>query len=125
MPQPTIAILGASSDRSKYGNKAVRAYLKQGFQVFPVNPKGGEVEGLPAYKSIDDVPVGRLERVSVYLPPAVGIGLLPAIAAKGCDELWLNPGSESAELVEKAIDLGLNPIMACSIVDIGEHPSQW
>ncbi len=124
MSQPTIAIVGASADRSKYGNKAVRAYLKQGYQVYPVNPRGGQVEGLPVYTSIAEVPAERLERVSMYVPPSVGLGLLTAIAAKGCDELWLNPGSESAELVEKAVDLGLNPIIACSIVDIGMHPDR-
>lgn len=124
MSQPTIAIVGASADRSKYGNKAVRAYAKQGYRVFPINPREGEVEGLTAYPSISDLPVERLERVSLYVPPSIGLGLLPHIAAKGCDELWLNPGSESAEVVNKALELGLNPIIACSIIDVGEHPDR-
>ena len=42
MSQPTVAIIGASTDRSKFGNKSVRAHLQQGYEVFPVNPKGGE-----------------------------------------------------------------------------------
>ena len=44
------------------------------------------------------------------------------IAARGCDELWLNPGSESDELVEAALARGLNPVVACSIVDVGANP---
>ena len=106
MPKPTskltVAILGASADRSKYGNISVRAHLKQGYEVYPVNPKGGEIEGLTVYKSLAEIPPGRLTRISVYLPPAVGLKVLPEIVARGCDELWLNPGSESDELAEAA-----------------------
>lgn len=122
---PTVAILGASTDRSKFGNKSVRAHLQQGFEVFPINPKGGEIEGRKVYARLADVPVERLDRMSVYLPPQLGIKLLDEIAAKGCDELWLNPGSESDEIIERANDLGLNVIQACSIVALGVSPSQF
>ena len=120
---PTVAILGASADRSKYGNKAVRAFLARGFTVYPVNPKGGEIEGLPAYKSLSEIPPEvKLDRVSVYLPPAIGLKTLPEIVARGTSELWLNPGSESEELVEAAEKQGLNVIQACSIVAVGMSP---
>lgn len=125
MTKPTVAILGASSDRSKFGNKSVRAHQQQGFDVYPVNPKGGEIEGLTAYPSLADVPVEHLTRISVYLPPRIGLAVLEEVAAKGCDELWLNPGSDSDEVVQRARDLGLEPIVACSIVDVGVSPSQF
>ncbi|MBI5773607.1 MAG: CoA-binding protein [Verrucomicrobia bacterium] len=117
----TIAIIGASNDRVKFGNKAVRAFQQQGFQVFPVNPKETEIEGLPAFKSIGDVPV-RPQRVSVYLPPPVLLKVLPDIARRGCDELWLNPGTESDEVLAEAARLGLNVVQACSIVAVGVSP---
>jgi predicted CoA-binding protein len=60
--------------------------------------------------------------VSVYLPPATLLKLLPEIAAKGCDELWLNPGTESPEVLEEATRRGLNVIQACSVVGIGMSP---
>ncbi|MFT5527211.1 MAG: putative CoA-binding protein [Pirellulaceae bacterium] len=115
---PTVAIIGASSDRSKYGNQSVRAHLQQGYEVYPVNPKGGTIEGLTVYESIGDVPGENLDRISVYLPPAVGMKVIEDIAAKGCDELWLNPGSESDELIQRAEELGLNVIQACSIINV-------
>lgn len=124
MNKRTIVILGASSDRAKFGNKAVRAYLRQGYEVYPVNPKGGEIEGQTVYKSLDEVPVDRPDRISVYLPPPVVLSILSEIEKKGCDELWLNPGSESEENVAKARQLGLDPILDCSIVDIGVSPSE-
>ena len=120
---PSVAILGASADRSKFGNKAVRAFLAKGYDVYPVNPKGGEVEGLPVYKSLAEIPADvKLDRISVYLPPAVGLKALPHIAARGCGELWLNPGTESDELVAAAEKQGLNVVQACSIVGIGVSP---
>src|SRR5438046_1187696 len=118
----TVAIIGASNNRTKFGNKAVRAFQQQGYTVFPVNPKETEVEGLSAYPDIAAVPV-RPEMVSVYVPPQVLLKILPAIAAKGCDELWLNPGAESAEVLAEAERLGLNVIQACSIVGVGVSPA--
>jgi len=78
--RPTVAILGASDDRSKYGNKAVRAYRDQGWEVFPIHPTLTEVEGMPAYPDLDAVPVERLDRVSFYVPPRIGLKLIDAVA---------------------------------------------
>ena len=119
----TIAIIGASADRAKFGNKAVRAFLRQGYTVYPVNPKEAEIEGLPAFKSIAEVPV-RPNLVSVYLPPPVLLKVLPAIAARRCDELWLNPGTESDEVLALAEQFKLNVIQACSIVGVGLSPEE-
>ncbi|MBI1839232.1 MAG: CoA-binding protein [Verrucomicrobia bacterium] len=114
----TVAVIGASNDRAKFGNQAVRAYQSRGFRVFPVHPKESTIEGLPVFPNIQSVPV-RPERVSVYLQPAVLLALLPDIAARGCDELWLNPGSESDAVLSEAERLGLNVIQACSIAALG------
>jgi predicted CoA-binding protein len=119
---PSVAVIGASNVPQKYGNKAVRAYRRQGWTVYPDNPTEKTVEGLPVYPTITDVP-GPIDRVSMYVPPSVGIMLLEAIKTKApAAELFLNPGSESDALIERATALGLDPIQACSIVDIGERP---
>ncbi len=125
MNQPTVAIVGASSDRSKYGNKSVRAHLQLGYRVFPINPRGGEIEGLPVYRSLSEVPVKPLDRISFYVPPEIGVDILDEVAEVGCRELWLNPGSESEAVIEKAHFLGLEPITACSIIDLGVSPASF
>ncbi|MBI5629987.1 MAG: CoA-binding protein [Elusimicrobia bacterium] len=117
----TVAVVGASKDRGKYGCKAVRAYLQKGYEVFPVNPRETDIEGLKVYRSVLDIPT-ELDRVTVYLPPVAGLKVIEEIARKGTKELYLNPGSESQELIDKARSLGLNPILACSIVEIGVSP---
>jgi predicted CoA-binding protein len=119
----TVAILGASANRNKYGNKAVRAFQQQGYAVYPINPSEPQIEGVPAFRSIAEVPV-PLDMVSVYLPPERLRPLLPEIARKGCHELWLNPGTESPGVLADAERLGLNAIQACSIVGIGLNPHQ-
>lgn len=122
MSNPTAAIIGASKDRSKFGNKAVRAHLRAGYEVYPVTPKGGEVEGLTAYATLTDVPLSSVDRVSVYLPPEATLGVLEEIAVKRPREVWFNPGTSNAEVLEKARALGLNAIEGCSIVDLGISP---
>lgn len=120
----TVAVLGASADRSKFGNKSVRAHARQGWTVFPIHPREAQIEGLKAYPRLRDVPA-KIDRVSLYLPPAVGLGVLEEIAQAAPREFFVNPGAESDELVRKAEALGLDPLLACSIVDLGESPASF
>src|SRR5437868_13998945 len=103
----TVAIIGASNDPRKFGNKAVRAFVQQGYTVYPVNPNEPEVEGLKTFASIKDVPI-RPDKISVYIPPQRLVKILPDIAARGCDALFLNPGTESPEVLADCERLGLN-----------------
>jgi predicted CoA-binding protein len=123
MPR-TIAVIGASADRRKFGNKAVRAFHAHGETVVPVNPHESVVEGLTAYPSVLAVP-GRIDMATMYVPPEVGERLLDELAQKGVGEVWLNPGSESDALIARARALGLNVIEACSIVGIGDSPARY
>ena len=116
-----VAVIGASNDRSKFGNRAVRAYQQQGYTVVPINPREPEIEGLRAYRSILDVP-GTIDMASFYVPPEIGEQVINEVAQKGITEVWLNPGSESDALVDRARALQIQPIIACSIVAIGKNP---
>lgn len=113
----SVAILGASTNPEKYGNKAVRAFAEKGFTVFPVNPRANVIEGWDCQPDIASLPE-RPDVVSLYLPPALLLEQLPAIRDKGCDELWLNPGTDTPEIVEKAEQLGLNAVIGCSLVGL-------
>lgn len=117
----TVAVIGASNHREKWGNKAVRAFLQQGYTVYPVNPNEPEIEGLKAFATIKDIPV-RLNKITVYIPPQRLVKILPDIAARGCDELFLNPGAESEEVLAECERLGLSAIQACSIIAVGVSP---
>jgi uncharacterized protein len=116
-----VAVIGASSNRSKFGNRAVRAYHQRGYTVIPINPHESEVEGLKAYASVLDVP-GTIDMASFYLPPEIGLQVIDDVARKGIPEVWLNPGAESDALIARARALHIQPIVACSVVAIGENP---
>src|SRR5687768_7761661 len=117
----TVAVVGASSDRHKFGNKALRAFQAQGHTVIPINPNEREVEGIPTYASVLDVP-GKIDMATVYVQPEVGQRLLAEFEQKGIPEIWINPGAESSELLDEARRRKLNTIAACSIVAIGRNP---
>ncbi|MEM7229073.1 MAG: CoA-binding protein [Planctomycetota bacterium] len=117
-----VMVIGASTHAEKYGHRAVRAYLAQGHDVFPVHPTADEILGLPAFATIAAVP-GPIDRATLYVPADIGLTLVDDLAARGdVDEVWLNPGSESPELVAALTERGLAPIQACSIIDIGAMP---
>lgn len=120
----TIAIIGASNSHQKFGNKAVRAYLKRGWKVFPVNLTEDKIEGLVVYRNIKDIKE-EIERISIYLPPDKTMSVLDDISIKKSKEIFFNPGSENKEILDKADKLGLNTVAACSIVDIGEQPINY
>lgn len=120
----TVAIVGASSNRAKFGNKALRAFEKQGYTVIPINPTEAEVEGHRTYKSVLDVP-DHIDMATIYVPAPVGVKVMDDLAKKGVPEVWLNPGADDRSVVEKARSLGLKTVQHCSIIAIGESPSRY
>jgi predicted CoA-binding protein len=117
----TVAVVGASSDRRKFGNKALRAFQAEGYKVIPINPNEREVEGIPTFASVLDVPE-HIDMATVYVQPDVGLTLLSEFDQKQIPEIWINPGADSDELLIEARRRKLNVIAACSIVALGRNP---
>ena len=123
MPK-TVAVVGASSQRQKFGNKALRAFQAQGYRVIPINPNEREVEGIPTYASVLDVP-GPIDMATVYVQPEVTMRLLDEFQQKGIPEIWVNPGAEDGQVMAEARRRGMNVLFACSIIGIGRSPSEF
>lgn len=119
---PSIAVIGASANRHKFGNKCVRAYLNRGWTVHPVNPRGGEIEDLPVMRSIAELP-NSVDRVAWYLPAEVGIEVLEELKSLEYTEFFVNPGADSPAIIDRARELGLSPLQDCAIVAVGGDPS--
>lgn len=120
----TVAIIGASSNRAKFGNKALRAFEKQGFRVIAINPNEAEVEGHKTYASVLDFP-DPIDMATIYVPGAVGVRVMDDLAKKGIPEVWLNPGADDDPVVARARQLGLKTVIACSIIGIGDTPHRY
>ena len=120
----TVAVIGASSNRDKFGNKALRAFAQRGYTVIPINPHESEVEGHQAFKSVLEVP-GEIDLATVYVPAPIGVRVMDDLAQKRIPEVWLNPGADDRTVVEKARSLGLKTVQHCSIIAIGESPARY
>lgn len=120
----TVAVIGASADRRKFGNKALRAFREQGYRVIPINPTESEVEGEKAYPTVLDYP-DTIDEATLYVHARAGLKVLDDIAKKGIPVVWLNPGADAPEVVLRARALGLNARVACSILAIGDSPIRY
>jgi len=114
------AVVGASTDRDKYGNKVLRCYLQNGRPVYPINPRAPEVENLKAYPDLASLPES-VHGISVITPPAVTEKIVEEAARAGIGHVWMQPGAESPAAIERGEALGLNVIGgdACILVALG------
>lgn len=119
-----VAVIGASSNRGKFGNKAFRSYAAAGHEVYAVNPNETEVEGQPTFATAKDIPV-KVDCALLYVPPGVGITVLDDLAEAGIRKVIVNPGAGSPELIARGQELGLNMVEDCAILAIGDSPSRY
>ncbi len=103
------AVIGASRDREKYGNKVLRAYQQAGKPVYCVHPREAEIEGLRCYRSLADLPE-QVRCLSVITPPPITEQLMPDAYAAGVTHVWMQPGAESPAAIEAATSRGLRVI---------------
>ena len=117
-----FAVVGASIDRTKYGNKVLRCYQQHGKEVYPINARAQEVEGLKAYPSLAALPV-KVKAISVITPPAITEQVVREAAAAGVAHIWMQPGAESDEAIRSAEALGMSVIAGgpCILVMMGYH----
>ena len=116
----SFAVVGASQDRAKYGNKVLRCYRQHDLPVVGVHPKLTEVEGAPCHPRLTDVP-GPPRAVSIVAPPAAAASIVADAIAAGCKHLWFQPGAEEAAAVAAARAAGLEVIEGgpCLLVALG------
>jgi predicted CoA-binding protein len=115
-----FAVVGASVDRAKYGNKVLRCYQQHGHEVYPINARATEVEGLKAYPSLAALPV-KVKAISVITPPAITEQIVGEAATAGVTHIWMQPGAESEAAIRSAEAAGLTVIAngPCVLVVMG------
>jgi hypothetical protein len=115
--QTKITVVGVSDNPEKYGHKIFRDLLKSGYQITGVNPKGGSILDQTIYTSLDKIPE-KPELLLVVVPPTIGLSVLEKARDLKIENIWLQPGAESEELIQFAKDNNLNLThTACFMVD--------
>ena len=114
-----FAVVGASNDRSKYGNRVLRCYMDHGLTAYPINPSQTEIEGLEAYARLTDLPE-PLRHVSIITPPSVTESVVEDAAEIGAEIVWMQPGAESDAAIARARELGMQVIAhgPCVLVEL-------
>ncbi|TWJ19821.1 CoA-binding protein [Geobacter argillaceus] len=117
-----FGVVGASTDRTKYGNRVLRCYRQKGLSVVPVNPKEREIEGIPCVATVAGLP-DDVTSISVITPPAVTEQVVEAAIQKGIKHIWMQPGAESQKAVDRCLEAGINVIAdgSCILVVLGYH----
>jgi predicted CoA-binding protein len=115
-----FAVVGASTNREKYGNKVFRCYLQNGHDAYPVHPKATEVEGRPCFPSLGKLPE-TVRAISVITPPALTERIVEEAHAAAVEFIWMQPGAESAAAIARAEELGMTVIAGgpCLLVALG------
>lgn len=122
LASPAFGVVGASTNRQKYGNKVLRCYLQNGRKAVPVNPNEPEIERVACVATISDLPP-EVESISMITPPAVTLKLVPLAVAKGIKNIWMQPGAEHPDAVALCREKGINVIAdgSCALVVLGYH----
>lgn len=115
LQQKNWAVVGASTNRERYGNRIVRKLHEHGFKTIPVSPKYDEVEGLKTYPSLLDIE-GPIDVVNFVVNPSIGLKVLDECIQLGIKKIWLQPGTVSEALVSKAKENNIEVEEACILV---------
>jgi len=120
-----FAIVGAAKNRDKYGNKVLRCFMQHGLEVYPLNPRAAETEGLACFASVQDLP-DKVQSFSVITPPPVTEQVVREAIARGIKNIWMQPGAESPAAIADCRAAGINCIAdgSCVLVHLG-YDNSW
>ena len=108
----TIAMVGASPDKTKFSYGVLRVLHETGYDMIPINPRPGleEIRGLKVYPSLDavDRPVDMVE---VFRKPEDLYGVAEETIAIGAKVLWGQIGVVDHKAARLAEDAGLKVVM--------------
>lgn len=105
----TYAIIGASNDSSKFGNKVFLEMKTAGYKVIPINPNDPFIEETPAYASVLQYP-DELDVAIFVVPPKITEHVLRECKDKGITKVWLQPGSENELAISYCEEQGIECI---------------
>jgi len=114
-----IAVIGVSNKEEKFGFRIFRDLLKRGFKVKGIHPKITEVLGQRIYANLKALET-KPDLVITVVPPEVTEKIVDECSELGIKEIWMQPGSESEEAIQKSKTYGIKvTYKACFMVENG------
>ena len=111
----TIAVIGVSRDHGKFGRIVYENLKERGYEVIPVNPALADVDDVPCYPSLAEVP-GEVDMVVTVVPPKVTAEVVKAAIARGISRIWMQPGSENEAAIQEARAAGIDVVANACIL---------
>ena len=108
----TIAMVGASPDKTKFSYGVLRVLHETGYDMIPVNPRPGlkEIRNLKVYSSLDKID-RSVDMVEVFRKPEDLFGIAEEAIAIGAKVLWGQIGVINYEAARLAEEAGLKVVM--------------
>lgn len=113
--QRRFAIVGATNNPQKYGYHIFKNLRNRGYEVYPVNPRLTELEGVRCYPSLADIPI-KVDVVDFVVPPKVTEQILVECKRLGLNRIWLQPGSESETALAFCRDNNLKVVHGVCVI---------
>lgn len=104
-----IAVVGATSNKDKFGYIVSKDLLDKEYDIVLINPKGGEILGKKVYTSLKEVE-GKIDVVTFVVPPKIALEILKEVKELGIKKVWMQPGSESGEAITFCSENGIECI---------------
>ena len=115
LKQKKFAVMGSFRNESKYAYKILKALIKKGYEVYPVNPRVNDIEGMKCYKKISDIPFD-IDVVNVVTPPSVTETIVKECREKIIKRVWLQPGAESEAAIKFCRDNNIDVIYGLCVM---------
>ncbi|MCX7016235.1 MAG: CoA-binding protein [Candidatus Sumerlaeota bacterium] len=113
-----FAVAGVSSNERKYGTKVFRDLRRAGRRVYGLNPRLAQLDGETVYPDVASLPETP-EALVLVVPPAIGLAIVEQAARRGAQRVWMQPGADSPELIERCQALGLEAVYGqCVMIEL-------
>ena len=134
LSQRRIAVAGVSRNPKEAANIIFRKLRDTGHDVYPINPRTTEVEGVACYPDLTSLPT-PVDALVIATPPSAARALVEQCAERGVGRVWMHRSMGSGSVSSEAADIcrrhgirvisGACPMMFCEPVDFGHKCIRW
>lgn len=115
LSQESFAVVGSFRNETKYAYRIFKKLKEKGYNVFPVNPRGGEIDGSKCYPNIKDIPE-NIDVVNIVTPPKVTVNIVKDCKDKGIKRVWIQPGAEDKEVIDFCKQNNINVVYGLCVM---------